>query len=67
MDFDSYSNRLSDLTEYFNEFLTTDNRVETNLSIYAQTPILYEVNSDTKFLSPDWNTTKELIKNGSWK
>ena len=28
MDFDSYSNRLSDLTEYFNEFLTTDNRVE---------------------------------------
>ena len=29
MDFDSYSNRLSDLTEYFNEFLTTDNRVET--------------------------------------
>ena len=67
MDFDSYSNRLSDLTEYFNEFLTTDNRVETNLSIYAQTPIRYEVNSDTKFLSPDWNTTKELIKNGSRK
>ena len=67
MDFDSYSNRLSDLTEYFNEFLTTDNSVETNLSIYAQTPILYEVNSDTKFLSPDWNTTKELIKNGSRK
>ena len=30
MDFDSYSNRLSDLTEYFNEFLTTDNRVKTS-------------------------------------
>ena len=28
MDFDSYSNRLSDLTEYFNEFLTTDNKVK---------------------------------------
>ena len=28
MDLDSYSNRLSDLIEYFNEFLTTDNRVE---------------------------------------
>ena len=28
MDFDSYSNRLSDLTEYFNEFLTTDDKVE---------------------------------------
>ena len=139
-DFDSYSNRLPDLTEYFNEFLTTDNKVEkiqqrrfhvTNVSmqmksvckiqfgqlndkrfyfsngivslpyghpslekirkekhkycdahkviqtkkdefslkeskilesipklnileqIFAQTPILYELNSDTKFLSPD--------------
>ena len=28
MDFDSYSNRLSDLTEYFNEFLSTDNKVQ---------------------------------------
>ena len=28
MDFDSYSNRLSDLTEYFNEFLTIDKKVE---------------------------------------
>ena len=30
MDFDSYSNHLFDLSEYFNEFLTTDNKVETN-------------------------------------
>ena len=154
MDFDAYSNRLSDLTEYFNEFLTTDNKVElieqrrfqvTNESmqmksvskvqfgqlndkrfyfsnglvslpyghpsfielrkekhkyrdihkviqtkkdefllkeskileniprlnilsqIYAQTPLLYKLNSTTKFLSPEWNTTKELIKKGSWK
>ena len=28
MNFDAYSNHLSDLTEYFNEFLTTDNKVE---------------------------------------
>ena len=28
MDFDSYSNRLSNLTEYFYEILTTDNKVE---------------------------------------
>ena len=28
MSFDSYSNRLSDLTEYSNEFLTTPNKVE---------------------------------------
>ena len=154
MDFDAYSNRLSDLIQYFNEFLTTDNKVElieqrrfqvTNESmqmksvskiqfgqlndkrfyfsnglvslpyghpsliglrkekhkycdihkviqtkkdefllknskileniprlnilsqIYAQTPLLYKLNSTTKFLSPEWNTTKELIKKGSWK
>ena len=34
---------------------------------FAQRPILYELSSDTKFHSPDWKTTKELIKNGSWK
>ena len=28
LDFDSYSNRLSDLTEYSNKFLTTPNKVE---------------------------------------
>ena len=154
MDFVSYSNRLSDLTKYFNEFLTADNKDEKseqrrfqvinesmqmksvskiqfgqlndkrfyfsngivsltydhpsleklseekhkyrdvhkviqtkkeefllkeseileNISrlnilsqMFAQTPILYELNSDTKFLSPDWKITKELIKNGSWK
>ena len=154
MDFDSYSNRLSDLTEYFNELLTTDNKVKkieqrrfqvTNESIqtksvskiqfgqlndkrfyfsnglvsipyghlsleklrkekhkyrnihkviqtkkdrfllqeskilegiprlnilvqiFAQRPILCELKSDTKFLSPGWKTTEELIKNSSWK
>ena len=30
MDFDSYSNCLSDLTEYFNEFLSTDNKAKKN-------------------------------------
>ena len=35
--------------------------------IYAQTPTLYELNSDTEFLSLDSKTTKELIKNSSWK
>ena len=155
MDFDPYSNRLSDLTEYSNEFLTTLNKVEQieqkrfqviNKSmqmksvskvqfeqlndkrfyfsnglvslpyghpyleelrkekhkyrdihkviqtkndnflkkeskvtesiprlnilkqIFAQTPILYELNSDTKFIFSGWKTTKELkAKNGSWK
>ena len=152
MDFDSYSNRFSDLTEYFNEFLTTDNKavkvqprrfqvtnefmqmksvckiqfgqlsdkrfyfsngivslpfghpslekfnkekhkycdvhkvIQTKKDefllkkskilqsipilnilsqIFAQKPMLYQLNSDPKFLSPDWKTTKELIKNGS--
>ena len=36
--------------------------------IFAQTPILYELNSDTEFISSGWKTTKELkAKNGSWK
>ena len=30
-------------------------------------PILYELNSDTKFILSGWKTTKEFIKNGSWK
>ena len=35
--------------------------------IYSQIPILYELNSDTNFISSGWNTIKEYIKNGSWK
>ena len=35
--------------------------------IYSQIPLLYELNSDTKFISSVWKTTKEYIKNGSWK
>ena len=154
MDFDSYSNRLSDLTEFSNEFLSKPNKVEKTeqkrfqvinesmqmksvskvqfgqlndkrfyfsngiislpyghpyleklrkekhkyrdihkviqrkkdnflkeeskvieniprlnilKQIFGQIPILYELNSNTKFISSGWKTTKELIKNGSWK
>ena len=35
--------------------------------IYSQIPLLYELNSDTKFITSGWKTTKEYIKNGSWK
>ena len=35
--------------------------------IYSQIPILYELNSDTKFFLSGWKITKEYIKNGSWK
>ena len=33
--------------------------------IYSQIPILYELNSDTKFILSGRKTTKEYIKNGS--
>ena len=35
--------------------------------IFVQIPILYELNTNTKFISSGWKTTKEHIKNGSWK
>ena len=35
--------------------------------IYSQIPLLYELNSDRKFIPFGWKTTKEYIKNGSWK
>ena len=35
--------------------------------IFSQNPVLYELNSTTKFFSASWKSTKELIKNGSWK
>ena len=35
--------------------------------IFSQIPILYELDSNTKFISSGWKTTKELIRNGSWK
>ena len=56
------------------EFLLKESKVLESIprlnilgQIYAQTPTLYELNSDTKFLSLDSKTTKELIKNSSWK
>ena len=35
--------------------------------IFTQIPILYELDSNTKFISFGWKTTKKLIKKGSWK
>ena len=35
--------------------------------IFTQIPILYELDFNTKFILSGWKTTKELIKNGSWK
>ena len=35
--------------------------------IFTQKPILYELDSNTKFIWSGWKTTKEFLKNGSWK
>ena len=35
--------------------------------IYNQIPLLYDLNSDTNFITLSWKATKEYIKNGSWK
>ena len=35
--------------------------------IFGRAHILYELNSDTKIILSGWETTKEFIKNGSWK
>ena len=42
-------------------------RLDVIRQIYSQIPLLYELNSDTNFISSGWKTTKEYIKNGSWK
>ena len=35
--------------------------------IFSRVTILYELNSDAKFILSGWKTTKEFIKSGSWK
>ena len=35
--------------------------------IFSQNPMLYDLNSNTKFIWTGWKSTKELIKNGSSK
>ena len=47
--------------------IQTIQRLNILKQIYSQIPLLYELNSDTKFITSVWKTTKEYIKNGSWK
>ena len=42
-------------------------RLDILKQIFGQIPILYELDSDTKFISSGWKTTKKFIKNGRWK
>ena len=56
--------------KFFNEeskVIENISRLDILKQIFGQIPILYELNSDTKFISSGWKTTKEFIKNGSWK
>ena len=57
-----------------NKFLNEESKVIKKIprldilkQIFGQMRILYELDSDTKFLSSGWKTTKEFIKNGRWK
>ena len=55
------------------DFLKEESKVLQNhprlnvLKIFSQNPMLYELNSTTKFISTGWKSTNELIKNGRWK
>ena len=42
-------------------------RLQILKQIFSQNPTLYEVNSNTKSTTKGWKSTKELIKNSSWK
>ena len=42
-------------------------RLDIIRQIYNQVSLLYELNSDTNFITLSWKSTKEYIKNGSWK
>ena len=42
-------------------------RLDIIRQIYSQVPLLCELNSDINFISSGWKTTKEYIKNSSWK
>ena len=56
------------------DFLKKESKVLESVSklnilkqIFTQIAILYELDSNTRFISSGWKTTKELIKKGSWK
>ena len=56
------------------QFLKEETKVIEKISIldilnqiFNQVPLIYELQSETNFVSSGWKTTKEYIKNGSWK
>ena len=56
------------------QFLKEETKVIENIprlnilnQIFNQVPLIYELESETNFVTSGWNTTKDRIKNGSWK
>ena len=56
------------------DFLKKESKVIENIprinilkQIFSQISILYEISSNTKFVSSTSKMTKEIIKNGSWE
>ena len=56
------------------QFLKEETKVIENIprlnilnQIFNQVPLIYELESETNFVTSGWNTTKDHIKNGSWK
>ena len=57
-----------------NQFLKEETQFKENIprldilnQIFNQVSLVYELQSETNFVSSGWKTTKEYIKNGSWK
>ena len=56
------------------QFLNEETKVIENIpildilnQIFNQVPLVHELQSEANFVSFGWKTTKEYIKNGSWK
>ena len=49
------------------QFIENIPRLDILNQIFNQESLVYELQSETNFVSSGWKTTKEYIKNGSWK
>ena len=49
------------------QFIENIPRLDILNQIFNQVSLVYELQSETNFVSSGWKTTKEYIKNGSWK
>ena len=49
------------------QFIENIPRLDILNQIFNQVSLVYELQSETNFVSSGWKTTKEYMKNGSWK